>query len=297
MGYLYIQGDRKIMQFQKGCGTHSTDFGYTLKPGTFTFTEIEFSNEYHINSLGVRDAEESLHAPEIVLLGDSFALGWGVDQPETFIKLVENKMKLKTLNTCVPSFGTVREMLMLRKVDRSQLKYLLLQYCADDYNENRLYYKNGNRPQLMRAETFQNMTTKHSKANSYYPGKYIGMKIRKKYGEWIRKPRKPAEDHSPGEVDLFLHALEQNMDILTDVPLIVFELSGINQTAEFTMKLIEKTAESAQPPFIRNMIVLDMKPHLKDRHFYVLDGHLNAAGHVVVADIICRTIKDIQASR
>ena len=131
---------------------------------------------------GVRDTEEALTAPEIVLLGDSFALGWGVDQAETFIKLVENRMKLKTLNTCVPSFGTVREMLMLRKVNRSQLKYLILQYCADDYDENRLYYKNGNRPQLMRAETFQNMTTKHSKANSYYPGKYIGMKINKSMG-------------------------------------------------------------------------------------------------------------------
>ena len=77
----------------------------------------------------------------------------------------------------------------------------------------------------------------------------------------------------------------------------VFELSGINQTNVFTEKLKEKTAESVQPPFIRNMVILDMKPHLKDRHFYVLDGHLNATGHVVVADILCRTIEDIQASR
>lgn len=291
ISYLYIQGDRKIMQFQKGCGVHSADFGYTLKPGTFTFTEIEFSNEYHINSLGVRDTEEALRAPEVVLLGDSFALGWGVDAPETFLKLLEKKMNLKTLNTCVPSFGTVREMLMLRKVDRSRLKYLLLQYCADDYDENRLYYRNGNRAQLMREETFKSITQQASRPPSYYPGKYIGMKIRKKFRKWTMKPPLPDNGSSLNEVDLFLHVLNQNADLLKDIPLIVFELSGINQTEFFTRKLKEKTQESGQPFFVRNMIILDMMQHLEDKHFYVLDGHLNAAGHMLVTDLLCEAIK------
>ncbi len=298
ISYLYIQGDRKIMQFQKGCGTHSTDFGYTLKPGAFTFTEIEFSNQYQINSLGVRDAEEALNAPDIVLLGDSFALGWGVDASETFIKLVEKKMHLRTLNTCVPSFGTVREMLMLRKVDRSQMKYLLLQYCADDYDENRLYYRNGNRAQLMRAETFDHITAKLSEPNTYYPGKYLRLKFRKKFGKWTRqKPPEFNDDRSLDEVDLFIHVLKQNEDLLADRPLIVFELSGINQTDTFTRRLKEKTADSDQPLFARNMIILDMMQYLEDRHFYVLDGHLNAAGHTVVADILCRAIGDCRQNQ
>lgn len=180
ISYLYITGDRKIMQFQEGCGRYHPDLGYTLKPGTFVFTEIEFSNEYHINSLGVRDDEESLTAPEMMFLGDSFALGWGVNQTETFVKQLGARTKQKALNTSVPSYGTVREMIMLRKVDRSQLKCLIIQYCGDDYDENRLYYINGNRPQIMRAETFQKLTALHSKSKSYYPGKYVGLKIRKK---------------------------------------------------------------------------------------------------------------------
>ncbi len=290
MGYLYIQGDRKVMQFLEGCGCYHPELGYTLKPGKFTFSEIEFSNEYQINSLGVRDAESSLVAPEIVLLGDSFALGWGVDQNQTFIKLLENKTNFKTLNTCVPSFGTVREMIMLRKVDRSRMKCLMIQYCADDYDENRLYYKNGNRPQIMRAETFENITKKYSRPKAYYPGKYIEMKIRKKFGEWILKPTKSDDDHSLSDVDLFLHVLKQNVDMLADIPLIVFELSGINQTHTFTEKLLEKTADPDQPPFIRNMIILDMIRHLKDRHYYVLDGHLTPEGHRIVADVLYQTL-------
>jgi hypothetical protein len=290
IGYLYVQGDRKIMQFQEGYGQYHPDLGYTLKPGIFVFTEIEFSNEYRINSLGVRDAEESLRSPEIVFLGDSFALGWGVDQSETFVKQLEGKTKRKTLNTSVPSYGTVREMLMLRKVDRSRLKCLIIQYCSDDYDENMLFYANGNRPQIMRAETFQKLTSLHSKAKPYFPGKYIRLKIRKKIEEWKRQPAKTAGDNHLSDVDLFIHVLKQNADLLVNLPLIVFEMNGINQTNTFTRRLKEKTAESDQPPFIRNMIVLDISQYLEDRHFYVLDGHLNAAGHSIVTDILYQTI-------
>jgi hypothetical protein len=28
----------------------------------------------------------------------------------------------------------------------------------------------------------------------------------------------------------------------------------------------------------------------KDKHFYILDGHLNAAGHGIVADVLHQTI-------
>ena len=297
MSYLYIQGDRKIMQFQDGSGQYHPDLGYTLKPGTFVFTEIEFSNEYRINSLGVRDDESSLTAPEIVFLGDSFALGWGVDQAQTFVKLLESKTNYRTLNTCVPSFGTVREMLMLRKVDRSQLKCLIIQYCGDDYDENRLYYKNGNRPQIMRAETFQKLTALHSKPKPYYPGKYIGLKIRKKFGEWIITPPKSDDDYSLSDVDLFLHALKQNADILSDLPIIVFEINGINQSNTFTIGLKKKTTDPGEPLFIRNLIVLDMTQYLEDRHFFVLDGHLNVDGHRVVADILCQTLSKEQLQK
>ncbi|PKN39119.1 MAG: hypothetical protein CVU62_02655 [Deltaproteobacteria bacterium HGW-Deltaproteobacteria-2] len=293
IGYLYIQGDRKIIQYQDGCGQHSPDLGYTLKPGEFVFTEIEYSNKYRINTLGVRDSEESLTAPEIVFLGDSYTLGWGVDQAETFVKQLENRIKRKTLNTAIPSYGTVREMLMLRKVDRSQLKCLIIQYCSDDYDENRLFFVNGNRPQIMRAATFNNLAVQHSKSKSYFPGKYIGLKIKKRRDEWKLKQEKKTNDNYLNDVDLFIHVLKQNTDILASLPIIVFEMNGINQTNRFTNELRGKAAKPDQPLFIRNMIILDMSQYLQDRNFYVLDSHLTATGHVIVADVLYKTILQI----
>lgn len=288
--YLYIQGDRKIMHFQDGCGVYSSEFGYTLKPGSFKFSEIEFTNEYRVNSLGVRDEEQALTAPDIVFLGDSFTVGWGVNHEETFANLLETKTGLRTLNTAIPSYGTVREMLMLRKVDRSGLKCLVLQYCDDDYDENRLYYLNGNRPQILRAETFKKFAAIHGKSKTYFPGKYLRLKINKKLDWWKAKPEKTKENHPLGDLDLFLHVLKHNEDLLVNVPLIVFEMNGVNQTNAFVTALKKKTTDPDQPAFIRNLIVLDMSQHLEDRHFLVLDGHLNPSGHKVVANVLYDTM-------
>ena len=293
IGYLYIQGDRKIMQFQKGCGQYNPELGYILKPGKFVFTEIEYSNEYQVNSLGTRDSEDALIAPEIIFLGDSYTVGWGVDQKETFVKRLEIKRKLKTLNTSVPSYGTVREMIMLRKVDKSKLKLLVIQYCGDDFDENKLFFKNGNRPQIMRAETFRNLTDLHSKDKSYYLGKYIRLKIEKKIKEMKFRKKRDAGDISLSEADLFIYILKQNSDILTDLPLIVFEMNGPNQSNHFTNELREKATDKNQPPFIRNMIILDMSQYLQDKHFYVLDGHLTSDGHTLVANVLDQAISQM----
>lgn len=290
MAYLYVQGERKVMPFVKGCGRYSPEFGYTLNPGNFVFAEREFTNTYFINSLGVRDSEEALKEPEIIVLGDSYALGWGVDQHESFAARVGRQTGLKVLNTAIPSFGTAREMVMLRRIDRSRLKWIILQYCGDDYDENLKYHGNGNRPQLMREETFHGLVARHSRPKNYFFGKFLWMKIQKRINEWKASTRKTESCPSMSEVDAFLHVLKQNEDILTGVPLVVFEMNGINQTNTFTTVLKTKILQDDQPLFIRNMRVIDMSQYLVDVHFYILDGHLTAEGHCIVADVLCRAL-------
>ena len=288
--YLYVQSERKIMQFQEGCGCYHPDLGYTLKPGKFVFTEREFSNTYYINSLGVRDTEEALLRPEIAIIGDSFALGWGVEQDETFAKLLERKTKLKLLNTSVPSYGTVREMIMLRRVDISNLKYLIIQYCGDDYDENLNYYLNGNRPQIMRGVTFNKLSELHSRKKRYFFGKYLLLKIRKKIDECKSQPQAAIPAAKLNDVDLFLHVLKQNPDMLSSVPIIVFEMNGRDQSNTFTDELKQKAISSGNPTFIQNLIIIDMSQYLLQNDFFVLDDHLTPSGHRIVADILYASI-------
>ncbi|HQG95818.1 MAG TPA: hypothetical protein PLI40_04235 [Smithellaceae bacterium] len=292
MGYLYVQGERKIMHFNESAGQYHPELSYTFKPGKFIFTEREFSNIYFINSLGVRDTEEALTAPEIVIVGDSFALGWGVDQEKTFGKLLEQRTGLKVLNTSVPSYGTVREMIMLGKVDRTNLKCLIIQYCGDDYDENLKFYLNGNKPQTMREETFHKLTEIHSRPKKYYFGKYIIMKIQKRINE-MRSANNAQENKTAlDEVDLFLHVLKQNEKILSSAPIIVLDLGGKNRTNYFIDSLKQKSADADNPRFIRELAVLKVMDYLKAEDFYVLDDHLNDHGHIVVADLLYKTLKD-----
>ena len=60
------------------------------------------------------------------------------------------------------------------------------------------------------------------------------------------------------EVDAFLHVLKQNEDILIGVPLVVFEMNGINQTNAFITGLKKKILQENQPPFIRGIKTVDM---------------------------------------
>ena len=122
MGHLYVfSGERRIMQFLNGCGRFDEGLGYSLNPGEFTFSGREFSNRYRINSLGVRDDESSLEHPEVVVAGDSFAVGWGVEQDEMFSRVLERMLGMDVLNTAVPSYGTVREMKMLGRLNRERM--------------------------------------------------------------------------------------------------------------------------------------------------------------------------------
>src|SRR5262245_57014930 len=68
-----------LIQYSPDCSLHHDSLGYTLRPGSCTFSGPEFSNRFDVNRLGLRDDEKSLDAPEIIVLGDSEAMGWGVD--------------------------------------------------------------------------------------------------------------------------------------------------------------------------------------------------------------------------
>lgn len=293
IGHLYVFGERKIIQFQKGFGRYHEDFGYTLMPGKFTFSQREYSNDYFINSLGVRSSEEALESPDIIILGNSYTMGWGVDQDKTFAGLLEKKTNLKILNAAVPAFGTVREMLMLRRIDRSRMRCLILQYCcSNDFEENLKYYINGNRPQIMHEDTFRSLVSIHSKPQKYFFGKNLFLKIKKRIDESKNKKIQSNIKIEISDIDLFLQIFKQNEDIL-DVPIIFFEINGRNQINVFSNSLKQKITE-ASSPCLQKMIVLDMSKYLTDNNFYMLDDHLNNSGHAIVADVLYKKIKEMK---
>jgi len=171
---LYAGYVRNIIQFMPACAVADEELEYTLRPGVCTFSNIEFRNEFHINSLGVRDDEESLSKPEIIVIGDSDSMGWGVGQDETYAAILEKEGGMKTLNLSVSSYGTVREMHMLKRADLSNLKYLVIQYCDNDHLENCYYYiKKNNLPAREISERCRMARTDYVTQRAYWFGRYF----------------------------------------------------------------------------------------------------------------------------
>lgn len=93
------------------------DIVYELKrKATGTFLGKAFSS----NSIGLRDKEFTLEKPantiRIVGLGDSIMFGWGVEQDESYLKLLESKLQSKhpnqsfeVMNFAVPGYNTAME--------------------------------------------------------------------------------------------------------------------------------------------------------------------------------------------
>jgi hypothetical protein len=94
MQHFYGDHIKSVIQYTPGCGRYDAELAYTLEPGRFIFSDMEFTNRYEVNSAGVRDDEGSLRHPEVIVLGDSHAMGWGVEQDETFPQLIEKKLNL-----------------------------------------------------------------------------------------------------------------------------------------------------------------------------------------------------------
>lgn len=299
IGYLYSTGERKIIQFSPDCARFDPELGYTLKPGSCLFGGTEFSNAYSINSLGLRDDEESLHNPEVIVVGDSYAMGWGVDQQDSFAAVLQKKSGLKVLNAALSSYGTAREMIILRRLDTGNLRFLIIQYCENDFDENKEFFQKGNHLYTMTKDEYTRHTNLNMRPKNYYLGKYIALKLEKKWKE-IKMPKKQAQDKSfsKDDVDLFLNAVMTSGVNLDKAQIIVFDAVGKNDfDRTFVSRLRERIKNAGYPSYIKNMIALDITKVITKDQYYVLDDHWTKDGHLAVADALVRQIEQVSAAR
>jgi len=98
------------------------------------------------NSAGMRDREYSTRKPQgvfrIAALGDSSLFGWGVEQEEISVELLENKLnsmdlgtRIEVLNFAVPGYNTAIEAALLeRKVLAFAPDLVLINFNSNDFD-------------------------------------------------------------------------------------------------------------------------------------------------------------------
>lgn len=285
-GYL-----RSIPSFQMGLGKYDPDLFYTLKPSNQNYavnSNIEFSNIYEVNSIGVRDDEASLDFPKIITLGDSHTMGWGVDQDETFSNLLEKKTKKKVLNTGIASYGSAREYLMFKRLKKDSCQTIVWQYCSNDMPENQSFLENKNRLEISSEEEYEYGCKRNFIQANYYPFKYCfeifahqfrKVKYRKQFGN------QPKLEMTTQVSNFFSIVKLLQKDF--DGEIIIFNLESNETTDQYFLAFKDYVEKN----HLKKIQLIDFSKILNEDDYFIIDDHINVSGHQKVSDAIFEKIK------
>jgi hypothetical protein len=278
--YLYASFDRGIIQFKRECAIYDPEVTYTLRPGSCRFANREFDNEYRINSSGLRDTEEALYRPEIIFLGDSVTMGLGVEQEEAFPQLLGRSTATRTLNAGISSYGTARQLLLLRRLDRTDLRQVVIQYWPNDYAENVEFARSG-KLEILPAAEYAKTVAEQEAARDYWPGEhtYHTLQAMRSFVGWQLSENADVTQPDPVlQAEAFVGCLERSPVDLAGV-----HVAMIAANRDFVAAVLRRASQS-EVEWVATIDVIDVTSALAlDGSRFVIDDHPTRLGHAAIA--------------
>lgn len=290
----YNESERSVIQYESEMAQYDTRLFYTLKPGKFVFENTEFKTLYKVNSIGCRDDEPSLNTPKVVMVGDSYGMGWGVNQDETYANIVEEKINTMVLNMGISSYGTPREMKFLERVNTDSLEYLIIQHCPNDYGEIVQYLWKDNNLVVSNKNIYDSIASMATANKSYFLFKRTIELLPILLG---RQKEVEIDSMNYSKVPQFniykgfLDIIRSTKNIPKHTKIIVFTV-GVKGFNNDFMESVEATLNKEFSSSLYDQITfLDFSKALKLENYFVLDAHINASGHKIIADTLAKYIK------
>ena len=223
-------------------------------------------------------------------------MGWGVEQVETFSELIEKRTGMKVLNAAMSSYGTVRELKLLERINTDNLKCLIIQYCYNDILENREYFENKNMLPVMAKEVYNNIVDSHLKKTKYFFGKHTCYIMKGLANNVVSKFTKNVStgeiDKISEDVELFINALANAPVNLKGFHIVVIETNSFaGNSSHFINGLNEFIATDTYPDLMMNIETIDLSSYLTPDKYFSLDGHMSAKGHSVIADVLVENLE------
>ncbi len=275
---VYAREDWSVPQADPDIVQYDPELTYRLRPGSAPFANREFHTTLDINRAGLRDDEASLEGPELIVLGDSYAMGWGVQQHQSFPEVLEQRSGLRVLNAAMSSYGTARQVQLLDELDISRTRAVIIQYFQNDYTENRAYLDNSYELDITSQADFENHLDAFQQQTDYWPLDYT----RAFFDRSSFFPE--LEGTTPQAVaDTLLEVLESS-EVLLDLPIILLQ---VDPWAALRFDIMDPVAEllttDEYAELNGRLTLVRLDDVLKVEDFFVLDPHLRAGGHAKVA--------------
>ena len=279
------------VQYEPDCAEHDQELGYTLRPGKCTFSNTGFSSEISVNSAGLRDDETSLEAPEIIVLGDSQAMGWGINDGLSFADMIEFESGRKTLNAGVSSYGTARELRMLSRLDTGNLETVVLQYSDNDSWENRKFLAAGTLD-VMSKDHYEALVAKNATARNGF-GRYLFTLVHEIFARFGLSDEAGSEAMPVPEMD--------DPDVLIEIlskwdwgnappQLILFDINTGGRGGNFVKVLSESPKLDKLRSKELQLTLLNVSDILGPEDYLFPDGHLTPEGHRKIAAAVVKAL-------
>jgi len=280
--YLYHRNVIKAKSWLEipGCITPDPDVIYKPSNGTCRFDDIEFKTTLHFTNDG-RNTGSKPKGKGIAVIGDSHAMGWGVNDLEAFPAQLQALTRRPVFNLAVASYGTARELIRLEKSGLlGKIDTVILQYCNNDKSENLKFGTASHK--LLMEKIFNHVEApagSSSKIRHILYGYWLTLTapFQTLADEWRRK------DFDPHYAAL-APILEKHRKTLEGKRVIVFYSNPYGQKY--------RNFPSGWDRQYPNVYFVDL--NLPRSIYRKLDNHLTPAGHQVVArrlDEIMQTLK------
>jgi hypothetical protein len=330
----YNNYQRDILQYNKNISRYDPVVFYRMKAGNRSlFTNIEFADSIFTDNSGFRTntpyttppadiysfSPPSIpRKPTIICLGDSYTLGWGVQQDETYPAQLQSILGQPVLNTGMSSYGTIREVESTRSLDKSGVGTVIIQYCFNDADENEAFVSHHFHLSVSPQSVYDSAVNMLWWSNLYFPGKYFCTLTKLFLSERLHASAPPGQpaghltDHpsdqssgqtttqTPGlptgqtaEATWFLEVLKHSGLNFDSLHVFVFDIREYpNLTGNFIRALQQQLTSGDNRLFFKgNLRPLSVDSLFTPADYYLLDEHLRPSGQKKLAACLAAAIR------
>ncbi len=280
-------------------------------------TTLDYRVSIRTNSMGIRaDREFTYDKPEgvfrIVVLGDSFTFGYGVEVEQTYGVVLERIIKehgirVEVINLGVSGAGTAEELIMLKNRGlRFAPDLVVVGYCCNDIGNNTcsMLYALNDQGQLVRdQESYLPVIKLRDFLYSFRIYRYLAERSHLLY--FLRSNLSEAVYKSLREKTVESKSLSHESEArLTAALLDIIKQTSEESGATFCLLDIPNNYNKSNLPreylaYVKEEDIIDIRPvfeqHMVTQKLYWTqsDGHWTPAGHKIAAEMLAAWVKTL----